>query len=69
MKIVMFLWLCVNDPYATFENTCIQTTLKEQFETMLECQLAAKDIYRDLEGQGVYMTSFCASKMIQSTEF
>jgi hypothetical protein len=33
---------------------------------MEECQLAAKNIYKDIKDSNIYMTSFCAEKNLTS---
>jgi hypothetical protein len=42
MKFIMILFLCINDPFAPIESTCVMQTLKMTFDSMKECQLAAQ---------------------------
>jgi len=66
MKFIMVLFLCINDPFAPIESTCIMQPLKMVFDSMEECRLAAKNIYKDIKDSNIYMTSFCAEKNLTS---
>jgi hypothetical protein len=66
MKFIMILFVCINDPFAPIESTCVMQPLKMTFDSMKECQLAAKNIYKDIKGSNIYMTSFCAEKNLTS---
>ena len=62
MKFIMILFVCINDPSAPIESTCIMQPLDMVFDSMQECRLGAQHIYKDIEGPNIYMTSFCAEK-------
>ena len=66
MKFIMILFLCINDPFAPIESTCVMQPLKMTFDSMEECQLAAQYIYKDIKGPDIHMTSFCAEKNLTS---
>jgi hypothetical protein len=66
MKFIMILFLCINDPFAPIESTCVMQPLKMVFDSMEECQLGAKYIYKDIKGPDIHMTSFCAEKNLTS---
>jgi hypothetical protein len=50
MKFIMILFLCINDPFAPIESTCVIQPLKMTFDSMEECRLAAQYIYKDIKG-------------------
>ena len=66
MKFIMILFVCINDPFAPIENTCVMQPLDMTFNSMEECRLAAQYIYKDIEDPNIYMTSFCAEKNLTS---
>jgi len=66
MKFIMILFLCINDPFAPIESTCIMQPLNMVFDSMEECLLDAKNIYKDIKDSNIYMTSFCAEKNLTS---
>ena len=66
MKFIMILFVCINDPFAPIESTCVMQPLKMTFDSMEECQLGAQHIYKDIKDTNIYMTSFCAQKNLTS---
>lgn len=63
MKVIMFVWLCIYDPWLEISKTCQDTVMKGYFTTMEQCQATAALMYKDIEEMGnVYMTSFCTQK-------
>jgi hypothetical protein len=66
MKFIMILFLCINDPFVPIESTCVIQSLKMTFNSMEECQLAAKIFYKNIKDSNIYMTSFCAEKNLTS---
>ena len=67
MKFILILFVCINDPNLSIENTCILQPVKNTFDSMNECRLSAEYIYRDIVEPGIYMTSFCAEKNLTTT--
>ena len=66
MKFILILFVCINDPFAPIESTCVMQPLKMVFDSMKECQLGARYIYEDIKGPDIHMTSFCAEKNLTS---
>ena len=66
MKFVLILWVCINDPSFPVNSTCIEQAVKQTFNSMEECRLAAEFIYQDIKEPGIYMSSFCAQKNLTS---
>ena len=64
MKYFLIIWLCVNDPNVSLDNTCQQLTLdREPFNTMMDSNAEAAQMYQSLKPMGnVYLTSFCSLK-------
>jgi hypothetical protein len=63
---MLILFVCINDPFAPIESTCVMQPLNMTFDSMKECQLAAQYIYKDIKGPDIHMTSFCAEKNLTS---
>jgi hypothetical protein len=66
MKFILILFVCINDPFAPIESTCVMQPLKMTFDSMKECRLGAQYIYEDIKDPNVHMTSFCAQKNLTS---
>jgi len=66
MKFIMILFVCINDPFAPIESTCVMQPLKMVFDSIEECRLGAQRIYKDIKDSNIYMTSFCAEKNLTS---
>ncbi len=62
MKYFMLIWLCLNDPVVSLENTCIQEQYGSTFNSLEECRVAANYIYNNIKNPDLYMTSFCSAK-------
>jgi len=63
MKVVMFVWLCVYNPWLEIEKTCQDTVMTSYFSTMEQCQATARQMWLDVQDLGnVYMTTFCTQK-------
>jgi len=64
MKYFLIIWLCVNDPNVSLQNTCQQLILDQgSYDTMIQCNQDAAKIYNDVKPMGnVYLTSFCSLK-------
>ena len=58
----MLIWLCLNDPSVSLENTCIQEQYESTFDSLQECRMAANYIYNNIKNPDLYMTSFCSAK-------
>ena len=44
----MLIWLCLNDPVISLENTCIQEQYGSTFNSLEECRVAANYIYNNI---------------------
>ena len=64
MKFIMILFVCINNPFAPIESTCVMQPLKMTFDSLEECRVAAEFIYQDIKQHDVYMSSFCAQKKL-----
>ncbi len=62
MKYFMLIWLCINDPTVTLDNTCIQEQFGMTFSSLEECRMASTHLYNSIKNPDLYMTSFCSSK-------
>ena len=62
MKYFMMLWLCVNDPFTSLEDTCIQEIKPTPFDTLQECAIAAGQTYELMKADRLYLTTFCSKK-------
>lgn len=64
MKYFLIVWLCINDPNISLENTCQQLILDQgSYDTMLQCTQDARIMYEDVKAMGnIYLTSFCSMK-------
>ena len=62
MKYFMLLWLCVNDPFTSLENTCIEEVMPETFDTLQECAFVAEQTYNMMKADRLYLTTFCSKK-------
>ena len=66
MKFILILFVCINDPSAPIESTCMMQPLDMTFNSMNECQLTVDSIYKDIDDPRVHVTSFCAQKNLTS---
>lgn len=62
MKYIMIIWLCINDPSIPIERTCIQIPMGEVYDSLNECRIASVKIYKEIEKENIYMSSFCGAK-------
>ena len=62
----MLLWLCVNDPFTSLENTCVQEIMPETYDTLQECAMAAGQTYESMKADRLYLTTFCSKKDLTS---
>jgi hypothetical protein len=62
MKYFMLLWLCINDPFTSLENTCVQEIMPTVYDTLQECAIDAERTYNMMKADKLYLTTFCSKK-------
>ena len=58
----MLLWLCINDPFTSLENTCVQEIMPTVYDTLQECAIDAERTYNTMKADKLYLTTFCSKK-------
>ena len=63
MKVFLILWICIQDPSISLQNSCLQQPMPSNYETVSLCledlERIAKDLY---EMPDVYVSGFCTTK-------
>lgn len=62
----MLLWLCINDPFSSLQNTCIEEIMPIPFDSLQQCISAAEITYEKMKTDRLYLTTFCSKKDLTS---
>tara|TARA_R100001440_G_scaffold15274_1_gene25848 strand:+ start:801 stop:1010 length:210 start_codon:yes stop_codon:yes gene_type:complete len=64
MKMFIIFWLCIQNPYTTLEETCVDQIMYDRaYDTREECREASARLANSfMEQPNVYVTTFCTTK-------